>query len=58
MVKYLPAKQETQLQGLGRLGSSFGEGNGNPLQYYYLENFMDRGNWWATVHGVPRVRHD
>ena len=27
-----------------------GEGNGNPLQYPYLENFMDRGAWWATVH--------
>ena len=29
-----------------------GGGNGNPLQYSYLENSMDRGAWWATVHGV------
>ena len=29
-----------------------GEGNGNPLQYSSLENAMDRGTWWATVHGV------
>ena len=28
-----------------------GEGNGNPLQYSCLENPMDRGAWWATVHG-------
>ena len=35
-----------------RLGRSPGEGNGNPLQYSCLENPMDRGAWWATVHGV------
>ena len=29
-------------------------GNGNPLQYSYLENSMDRGAWWATVHGVTK----
>ena len=29
-----------------------GEGHGNPLQYYCLENSMDRGTWLATVHGV------
>ena len=29
-------------------GKSFGEGNGNPLQYSCLENSMDRGAWWAT----------
>ena len=34
------------------LGRSPGEGNGNPLQYSYLENSMDRGAWQATVHGV------
>ena len=33
-------------------GRSPGEGNGNPLQYFFLENFMDRGAWQATVHGV------
>ena len=29
-----------------------GEGNGTPLQYSYVENPMDRGVWWAAVHGV------
>ena len=29
-----------------------GEGNGNSLQYACLENPMDRGDWWATVHGI------
>ena len=37
------------------LGRSPGEGNGNPLQHSCLENPMDRGAWWATVHGVARV---
>ena len=30
------------------------EGNGNPLQYCCLENSMDGGTWWATVHGVAK----
>ena len=34
--------------------SSPGEGNGNPLQYCCLENPMDRGAWWPTVHGVAK----
>ena len=34
------------------LGRSPGGGNGNPLQYSCLGNPMDRGAWWATVHGV------
>ena len=40
------------------LGRSPGEGNGSPLQYSSLQNPMDRGAWWATVHGVIRVRQD
>ena len=36
------------------LGRSSGEGNGNPLQYSCLENFMDRGAWQATVHGAAK----
>ena len=40
------------------LGRSPGEGNGNLLQYSCLENSMDRGGWWATVHEVTRVRHN
>ena len=39
-----------------RLGKIPGEGNGNPLQYSCLENPMDRGAWWATVHGVAKSR--
>ena len=43
---------------VGNLGSIFGLGrspggrHGNPLQYSCLENPVDRGAWWATVHGV------
>ena len=36
------------------LGRSPGGGNGNPLQYSCLENSMDRGDWWVTVHGVTK----
>ena len=32
-----------------------GEGNGNSLQYSHLENSMDRGAWWTTVHGVAQL---
>ena len=35
-------------------GKSPGERNGNPLQYSCLENFMDRGAWWAIVHVVAK----
>ena len=35
-----------------------GVGNGNPLQYFFLENPMDRGAWWAPVHGSQRVRRN
>ena len=35
-------------------GRSLGGGNGKPLQYSYLRNPMDRGAWYATVHGVPK----
>ena len=41
-----------------RLRRSPGEGNGNPFQYSCLEKPMDRGAWWATLHGVARVGHD
>ena len=46
MVKNLPAMQETHAGDLGSIpdsGRSTGAGNGNPLQYSYLENSMDRG---------------
>ena len=45
------------LGSIPRLGKFPGEGNGNPLQYSCLGNTMDRGAWWATVHGITRVRH-
>ena len=35
-------------------GRSSGEGNGNLLQYYCLGNPVDRGTWWATVHGTEK----
>ena len=35
-------------------GRSPGKGNGNLVQYSYLENLMDRGVWWAAVLGVPK----
>ena len=37
-------------------GRSPGEGNGNLLQYSCLENSMNGGAWWATVHGVAKSR--
>ena len=50
-VKNLPAVQDTRIQSLGQ---DPGEGNGNPLQYSYLKNSMDRGAWQATIHGVAK----
>ena len=38
------------------LGRSLGEEKSNPLQYSCLESPMDRGAWWATVHGVAKSR--
>ena len=48
-VKKLPAMQET-------LGSGRPPGGGNPVWYFWLENPMDRGAWWATVHRVAKSR--
>ena len=56
MVKNLPANAG-DARGAGSipgLGRSPGEGNGNPLQFSCLENSMDRGAWWAIVHGVAK----
>ena len=44
---------ETRVRSLGQ-ENPLGEGNGNPLQYSCLGNPMDRGTWWATVHGVTK----
>ena len=46
LVKNLPA-----VPGSGR---SSGEENGKPLQYFCLQNFMDREGWWAIVRGVTK----
>ena len=53
MVKNQPAKTGDvgSIPGLER---SPGEGNGIPLQYSCLKNPVDRGAWWATVHGVTK----
>ena len=51
MVQNLPAVRETWVK-------SPEVGNGNPLQYSYPENSMDREAWWTTVQGSPRVGHN
>ena len=56
MVKKPPAnagdtRDARSIPGLGR---SLGGGNGNSLQYSWLENPMDSGPWWSTVHGVMK----
>ena len=50
MVKNLPASAGDvgSVPGSGRYS---GRDNGNPCQYSFLEKSMDRGAWWATVHG-------
>ena len=59
VVKNLPANAGDirDLSSISGSERSPGEGNGNPLQYSCLGNPMDRGAWWATVHGVARVGH-
>jgi len=47
------AKDPHSIPGMGR---SPGEGNGSPLWYSCLENPIDKGAWWATVHGVAEKR--
>ena len=54
-----PPANEGDVRGGGSisgLGRSPGGEHGNPLQYYCLENPMDRGAWWATVHAVTKSR--
>ena len=47
------AGDKSSIPGSGR---SPGEGNGNPLEYSCLRNPMERGAWWAAVHGVAKSR--
>ena len=49
------AEDPGSIPGLGR---SLGKGHGNPLQYSYLENSMDKGAWWVTVHVVSKSGQD
>ena len=59
MVKNLPANTDRDTRDLGLISGlrrSPGGGNGNPLQYSCWENSMDRGAWWATVHGVAKTQ--
>ena len=46
------ACNERDLGSIPGSGKSLAGGNGNPLQYFCLENSMDRGSWWAIIHGV------
>ena len=57
VVKSMPA-DAGEAGSISRSRRSPGEGNGNPLQYSYLENPMDRGGWQAIVHVVTSVGHD
>ena len=50
----MPKRQETRVLFLGWEDPP-AEENGNPLQYSCLENPMDGGAWWATVHGVTEL---
>ena len=53
VVKHLPLPLTRVVKDLiPGSGRSSGGGHGNPLQYACLENPMDRGTWWATVHGL------
>ena len=56
-VKILPASagDAGEVDLIPGSGRSSGEGNGNPLQCSCLENFMDKGPWWAIAHGSQRV---
>ena len=56
MIKNLPTNTgDTRDMGLiPGAGRSPGVGNGNPLQRSCLENSMDRGAWWAAIHGVAK----
>ena len=49
-----PLANSVDVGSIPGLGRSPGVGNGNPLQYSCLGNPMDRGAWWATVHGVAK----
>ena len=51
MCKILPHQEY-----INTYSSKLGEGNDTPLQYFHLENPIDRGAWWAAVHGIAKSR--
>ena len=51
-----PPANAGDMDSVSDLGRSPGEGNGNPVQYFCLGDPMDRGAWWATVHGVVKTQ--
>ena len=53
MIKNLPANA-ADIGSIPGLGRSPGGGNGNPLQYSCLKNSMEKGTWWAIVHGITK----
>jgi len=59
VVNISPANAEyvREVGSISGLGKAPGGEHGNPLQYSCLENPMNKGAWWAIVHGVT-VRHD
>ena len=58
VIKNPPAngRDKRDIDSVPGLGRSPGGGHGNPFQHSYLENPMDRGAWWATVHGFGKSR--
>ena len=58
VVKNLPANagDARDMSSIPGSGRSSGVGNGKPLQYYCLENSIDRGDWWAIAHGVVKTQ--
>ena len=59
--QWTPAASAGDLRDTGSIPGSErspGEGHGNPLQYSCLENPLDRGAWWATVHGFAKIGHN
>ena len=53
VVKHLPVNAR-DAGSISESGRSPGKGNGNSLQYSCMENSVDRGAWWSTVHGVAK----
>ena len=55
VVRNLPACNAGDPGSIPGLGRSPGKGNDNPLHYSFLENSMDKGAWWAMIHGIANI---